>query len=160
MSGYFLGAALTVLAGGIVVALAPAGAERGVRLLCSLCAVVCISLPLLQLLGEGFDSENFKGLLEIPETDSGYYNEIYNSAVLNVGEKNASTELERLILKEFYLDNEDIDVFVDARNISEEKYSYIVYLIIYPSGMSLDPRKAEKYVKNLFDCELEVIYEP
>jgi hypothetical protein len=57
------------------------------------------------------------------------------------------------------LDNDGFDVAIVAEGNGEEIYIARVELIIYPSGLAIDPHAIQKYVKERLGCECVVIYE-
>lgn len=160
MSEYFLGIALTVLIGGLVLSLLPdASAKPYLRLLCGGAIVLSILSPLVSFVGDESAAEDFLSLFDGEMSNQQNYEEIYNNALISAGAEFASERLEGEIKQELAAKDGTFDVSVIARGDSEEIYIERVEVIIHPSGLSLNPHAIEKYVSDRLGCECVIIYE-
>ena len=160
MSEYFLGIALTVLIGGLVLSLLPdASAKPYLRLLCGGAIVLSILSPLVSFVGDESAAEDFLSLFDGEISNEQNYEEIYNNALISTGAEFASERLESEIKQELSAKDGTFDVSVIARGDSEEIYIERVEVIIHPSGLSLNPHRIEKYVSDRLGCECVIIYE-
>ena len=91
------------------------------------------------------------------EPDFGY-DEIYNKTIINAGKQNVEKTLKVEILQELNGNDKDIDLYLVLSNESDEIYIERVEIIIYPSGLSLDPHFMEDYISERLDCSCVVIY--
>lgn len=159
MKEYILILVLTVLAGSVIITLSPeGGAGGGVRLLCSLCTVACIAVPLISLVSKGLDPNALGDLPLPPDIEAGYYDEIYNTSLVDSEVKNAEISLKNAVKKEFNVSDDAFDIRISAKKIIDENYSISVELIIYRYGIGIDPHSVEKYVKNMLECSFTTVY--
>lgn len=160
MKGYILGVVSLSLVSAIIISIAPAGhSQRYLRLLAGLALTLCIAAPLLSLIGEGeFSAEYVKELLGSEEESAANYDEIYNKTIINAGKQNVEKTLKSEMLQELKGNDEDIDLYLVLSNESDEIYIERVEIIIYPSGLSLDPHFMEDYISERLDCSCVVIY--
>jgi hypothetical protein len=104
-------------------------------------------MPLLSgELFENIDPEEFQNYWESMKEETQNYDEIYNMSLKNAGIKNSEEYLKSLIIKELLGDESDIDVCIITNESSDEIYIECVEVIIYPSGVTLDPRKVQNIV--------------
>ena len=162
MGEYFLGVALTVLLGGLVLSLVPdASAKPYLRLICGAAVVLSILLPITSFVTEISEGNGFDELLAFFEEDGSAdqnYAEIYNKAILDTGAQHASNELKNEMLQAFGADEGDFDITIVAQNDGDEICISRVEVIIHLSGLAIDPRELEKYVIDKLGCECVVIY--
>lgn len=160
MSEYFLGIALTVLIGGLVLSLLPdVSAKPYLRLLCGGAIVLSILSPLVSFVSDETFSDNLLSLFEIDEVEGQNYAEIYNNSLVSAGAEFASNKLKSEIKQELSIDNNAFDISVIAKSSGDEIYIERVEVIIHPSGLSLNPHAIEKYVSDRLGCECVIIYE-
>ncbi len=161
MKEYLLSLIALAFLGGGVLMLAPDGeAKKGIKLLCSLAAVACIILPLAPLLSDRqFDID---GILDrfayVSESESGYV-EIYNSSLTKAELENAEQQLKSQVLSRFSIKLKAFDIKLNAENKSGEYSISSATLILYPSGLSVDPRPICIYLSEQLLCECEVYYD-
>ena len=160
MKEYFIGIISVVFLGGAMISLSPKGYEKQLRLLCGFCSVAVILFPLFSFVGNG---ENpFDGLASLfsqEEYQEEYYEEIYNDSFLVSEKKSAEKILKNDIIQEISADYDSIDVNIVLEQNNDEFYISSVEVMIYPSGVNIDPRSIEKYVKDALGCECRVIYD-
>ncbi|MBQ7376294.1 MAG: stage III sporulation protein AF [Clostridia bacterium] len=160
MSEYFLGIALTVLIGGLVLSLLPdVSAKPYLRLLCGGAIVLSILSPLVSFVSDETFSDNLLSLFEMDEVEGQNYAEIYNNSLVSAGAEFASDKLKSEIKQELSIDNNAFDISVIVKSSGDEIYIERVEVIIHPSGLSLNPHAIEKYVSDRLGCECVIIYE-
>ena len=160
MKEYFLAILAIAVIGGIIISLSPDGASaKYIRLLCGICTVGCIVIPIVSYAAQSnILDENW---LLIFDSDQyvDQYDEIYNSALVDAEISNADYLLKNKIIQEFVIKDEDFDVHIKINEESVEKYIECVELRIYAQGIEIDPHSIEKYVKNLLGCECITYYD-
>ncbi len=161
MKEYFVALVSIVFVGGMMVSLTPSGSlQKYMRFLCGLAVCGCIMMPLLSgELFENIDPEEFQNYWESVKEETQKYDEIYNMSLKNAGIKNSEEYLKNLIIKELLGDESDIDVCIITNESSDEIYIECVEVIIYPSGVTLDPRKVQNIVYELLECECIIRYD-
>lgn len=160
MSEYFLGIALTVLIGGLILSLLPdASAKPYLRLLCGGAIVLSILSPLVSFLGDKSAADDLLSLFEGGMAEEQNYAEIYNNTIVSAGAEFASDKLKSEIKQELLTDDNAFDISVIAKSNGEEIYIERVEVIIHPSGLTLNPHAIEKYVSDRLGCECIIIYE-
>ena len=160
MKEYFMIVISVIFMGGIVVSLAPEGTgQRYLRLLASLAVTGCIIIPLFSFLdGWQIDANRISEMLTWGEESTQNYEEIYNNTILNVGANKLENKLENEILQELNGKDGDIEIRIIADQKSGEIYIERTEIIIYPSGIALDPRFMKNYISERLECECVVIY--
>lgn len=160
MKEYFIVVITVTFLGGTLVSLAPSGAgQRYLRLIAALAVVGCIILPLFSFFNDWeMNIEDMSDMFSYGEESNQNYDEIYNNSIVEAGAKNLSNTLKNEIVQALEADYDDIDLTVVVNNNSDEIYIERVEVIIYPSGLSLDPHFMENYVSERLDCECEIIY--
>ena len=161
MKEYFMIVISVIFMGGIVVSLAPEGTgQRYLRLLASLAVTGCIIIPLFFFLdGWQIDANRISEMLAWGEESTQNYEEIYNNTILTEGARKASQALKNGIKQELALDSDGFDARIVAEDNGDEIYIARVELIIYSSGVAINPHAIQKYVKERLGCECVVIYE-
>lgn len=160
MSEYFLGIALTVLIGGLILSLLPdASAKPYLRLLCGGAVVLSILSPLVTLVGDKSAADDLLSLFEEGMAEEQNYAEIYNNTIVSAGAEFASGKLKNEIKQELLANEDTFDVSVIAKSNGEEIYIERVEVIIHPSGLTLNPHAIEKYVSDRLGCECIIMYE-
>ena len=160
MAESFLCIILVVLFGGFALSLLPdTSAKPYLRLLCGAAAVLSIISPLALQIRDGSLSDGLLFLFEEQSAEEEKYEEIYNNTILTEGARKASQELKNKIKQELALGSDGFDVTIVAEDNGDEIYIARVELIIYPSGLAIDPHAIQKYVKEGLGCECVVIYE-
>ena len=160
MSEYFLGIALTVLIGGLVLSLLPdASTKPYLRLLCGAAVVLSILSPLVTFVSDKTFSDDLLSLFQMGEAEEQNYAEIYNDTLVSAGAEFASDKLKSEIKQELLTDDDAFDISVIAKSSGDEIYIERVEVIIHPSGLSLNPHTIEKYVSDKLGCECVIIYE-
>ena len=161
MKEYFVVLVSIIFVGGMIVSVTPAGSfQKYMRFLCGLAVCGCVMFPLIS--GDIFkkiDPEDLVYILKSEEEGLGDYDEIYNLSLKNAGVENSEKHLKTLIIKELDANDSDIDVCLVTNDNSVEIYIERVEVIIYPSGVMLDPRKIQNIVYDVLECECIVIYE-
>jgi hypothetical protein len=160
MKEYFIVVITVIFIGGTIVSLAPEGTgQRYLRLLVSLAVTGCIIMPLFSFFGGGeIDTSGISDLLSWQEENTQNYEEIYNNSILKAGAREVENKLKSEILQALDGDYDDIDLRIVAEQKSGEIYIERTEIIIYPSGVALDPHFMENYVSERLRCECEVIY--
>ena len=160
MKEYFVVIITVTFIGGTIVSLAPEGAgQRYLRLLVSLAVTGCIIMPLFSFLdGRDIDASGISELLSWQEENTQNYEEIYNNSILEAGARGVENELKSEIIQALDGEHEDIDLRIVAKQESGEIYIERSEIIIYPSGVALDPHFMENYVSERLGCECTVIY--
>ena len=87
-----------------------------------------------------------------------HYEEIYNNTILTAGANELENKLENEILQELNGKDGDIEIRIIADQKSGEIYIERTEIIIYPSGLTLDPRFMKNYISKRLECECVVIY--
>ena len=160
MSEYFLGIALTVLIGGLILSLLPdASTKPYLRLLCGGAVVLSILSPLVTLVGDKSAADDLLSLFEEGMAEEQNYAEIYNNTIVSAGAEFASDKLKNEIKQELLANDDTFDVSVIVKSNGEEIYIERVEVIIHPSGLTLNPHVIEKYVSDRLGCECIIIYE-
>ena len=160
MKEYFVVVIVIIFVGGIIVSLAPEGAgQRYLRLLVSLSVMGCIIMPLFSFFdGNQIDASGLYDMLTWRDENVQNYDEIYNNTILKAGVAEAENALKNDVIKELNGDYEDIDIRIFAKEKSGEIYIERAEIIIYPSGLSLDPHFIENYISQRLKCECTVVY--
>lgn len=160
MKEYIMSIMVVSLLGSVILSLSPrSGSGSTLRFLCGLCAVCTVTMPVISLFkGGNVLSDSVGDIFVAENVNYGFYDEIYNEAFKNADALNVETTLKNRISQEFNAGYEDFDLnFVLSQN-SDEKYTNTIELLIYPSGMYIDPHSVENYIKEIFDCEFTTIY--
>lgn len=159
MKEYFLGVAVLSMLCSLTVTLAPAGAsQKYIRLLSGLALALCVSAPIFSLVADGGFDVALEDMLEVETSGERDYAEIYNNAILNAGSAGAEKTLKSEILQALDGNDGDIDLNIVAHLEGEEIYIDLTEIIIYPSGLPLDPHFMQNYVSERLGCRCEVIY--
>lgn len=160
MGEYFLGITLTVLVCGFIISLLPDRSSGPyLRLICGAAVILSVLAPLVAAISDGGSTDGLKALFEEVEYNEGKYEEIYNDTILSAGAEECSKSLENTIGKDLSIDTDGFDVSVIAGSESDEIYISRVEVIIYPSGLAIDPHMIEKYVSERLGCECIIFYE-
>lgn len=161
MKEYFLGMVIVVFVSAFVISLCPDGSMgKHLRLLCGLCVVGCIVIPLISYIQNvSGDEREWINMFASEEKENANYDEIYNKAFLNVESENAENNLKSQIIKELSIDAEDFDVQIYVEDNSDVKSISRVEVIIYASGVDIDPHRVEKYINELLDCQCVIRYD-
>lgn len=160
MKEYFAVVITVIFIGGTLVSLAPEGSgQRYLRLLVSLAVTGCIIMPLFSFLdGWEMDADGISEMLSWSEKNTQDYEEIYNDAIISASAREAENKLKSEILQALGGDDGNIDLKIIAGHKSDEIYIERTEIIIYPSGLSLDPHFMENYISERLGCECVVIY--
>lgn len=160
MKEYFIVIITVTFIGGTIISLAPEGTgQRYLRLLVSVAVTGCIIMPLFSFLdGQEVDTSGISELLSWQEENTQNYEEIYNNSILEAGVSDVENRLKSEIIQALDGDQEDMDLRIVAEQKSGEIYIERTEIIIYPSGVALDPHFMENYVYERLGCECEVIY--
>lgn len=160
MKEYFMGIISVVFLGATMISLSPKGYEKHLRLLCGFCSVAVILFPLFSLVGnEGNPFDGLASLFSQEEYQEEYYEKIYNNSLLISEKKNAEKMLKNDMLQEISANNDSFDVNIVVEQNNDEFYISSIEVLIYPSGVDIDPRSIEKYVKEALGCECRIIYD-
>lgn len=159
MKEYLLGVMIISLVGSIIMSTAPRGGSAGaLKLICALCAVCVIAMPFLGLVSDRWGIDGVRDIFAVNENDERYYDEIYNSQLTEVQLLNAEKTLKKQIIQGFSFDDDSFDVNIILSSKSDEKSIEKVELIIYTSGVAIDPHAVEKYIYDCLECPCETIY--
>ena len=160
MKEYFVVLISMVFAGGILISLTPPGSfQKYMRFLCGIAVSGCIMMPLLS--GEVFEKTYIGDWDKYWDSENDVmlnYDEIYNSSLKHASAKNAEEYIKSLVTKEIKAQKGDIDIRVITSEKSEEICIERIEVIIYPSGINLDPRKIQNIVYELLECECIIMY--
>lgn len=160
MKEYFLGLIVFAFFGSVIISLAPSGSpKRYLRLLCGLCSVGCIALPIFDTVsGEGVSREDIIAIFEADAESESACAEIYNSAINSASIVNAELALRERIVSELNADYDAVEVKISLADsvggVGVEK----VWIYIYPSGLALNPDKIRILVAESFDAPCEFLY--
>ena len=160
MREYFLGLIAFAFFGAVILSLAPSGSPRRyLRLLCGLCSIGCIALPIFDLAsGEGISAESLTAIFaadrEIDESSV----EIYNSAINSASVENAELALRERISAELDSDYDAVDVKIALAESGDGAGVEKIWIYIYPSGIALDPARIEAVVGEVFCAPCEFVY--
>ena len=160
MKEYFIGVMAVAFLGSVLLTLAPTGFEKHLKLLCGFCVMAAIVFPLITFLGDEIyiDGE----LTELFSQDGGEtknYDEIYKSAIADAEGSNAEKILKNDIIKEYELKSDGFDVRIIIDKASDEYSIVKAELVIYASGIGIDPHSVEKYINERLGCGCEVVYD-
>ena len=160
MKEYFLAILAVAVIGGIIISLSPDGnSAKYIKLLCGLCTVGCIIIPIVSYAAEGdYSYEQWKGVF-VQEQYVGEYDEIYNNAFENVENTNADILLKNKIIQALRVEKDDFDIHICLDNKSDGKSIEKVEVKIYSSGIDIDPRSLENYVYSLLKCQCVIYYD-
>ncbi len=160
MKEYFIGIMAVAFLGSTLLTLAPTGFEKHLRLLCGFCAVAAVLFPLVSFLSDGIyiDGE-WTELFAQGEAEAKNYDEIYNCSLVMAEGENAEGILKNDIIKELDLKNDSFDIKIIIDKSSDEYSILRTELIIYASGIDIDPHSVEKYIKTRLGCDCEIIYD-
>ncbi len=160
MKEYFITIMAVALVGGVILSLTPKGSSaRYVRLLCGLCTVGCVAFPIVGFFDGELDKEGLLSVFDYEERDKEYYEEIYNNNLNKSEIENAENILKGEILEGVSAKNDDIDVRLVTEDNSGEISILKVEVTIYPSGLTIDPRRIENYVQDRLGCPCEFFYD-
>ena len=160
MSGYFLGLIIVSFVSAAVMSLTPQGVSKSyIRLLCGLCGVICVVLPVFSLFGDGEElaksiSDAFEVSGEIDENNV----EIYNNSLNFAAVKNAEENLKSSIIAKKIAKYNDFDININIEEKSDGFYIDNIFVTLYPSGYSADPDEIEKICYSYFEVPVEFIY--
>lgn len=160
MREYFLGLIAFAFFGAVILSLAPSGTPRRyLRLLCGLCSIGCIALPIFDIAsGEGVSAESFAAIFDADREIDGANVEIYNLAINSASVDNAELALKERISAELDSDYDAIDVEISLAESTAGAYIERIWIYIYPSGIALDPARIESTVGEVFDAPCEFVY--
>lgn len=160
MKEYLLGVVVIALLGSVVMSLTPKNGSAGaMRLVCGLCAVGVIVVPLVSVLDGESLFDGVKDIFEVEDADLEYYDEIYNKKFDASCVKNAEILLKSEIIQGFNAAEKDFDVNIVLGCKGDEKYIDYVEVIIYASGISMDPHSVEKYIYERLGCICKTVYD-
>lgn len=161
MKEYFLAVIVVALLGGVILSLLPDGSSgRCIRLLCGLCVSACVVMPLVSFAGESeYWLQEADKMFSDASNESNIYDEIYKNALAEAEVKNAGIYLKNEMIQALSLEKGDFDINIVIDKITDEKYSYRAELIIYASGLAMDPHGAKEYIEERLRCDVSVIYE-
>jgi hypothetical protein len=160
MAEYFLGLIAFAFFGSVILSLLPEGfSKKYARLLCGLCAIVCVAFPLFEVAGN--IKNDFKDIASFFEPSAEIEQnavEIYNNSINTATLKNVEESLKNDILKGNSVSADGVDVRIVLNNNGDEFYIKEVRAYIYPSGYALDPKKINEICKNKLGTECNIIY--
>lgn len=160
VSGYFLGIIAVSFTSAVVLSLTKNGiCRKYMRLLCGLCGIVCVVLPILTL-GEGGEElvrsvENAFKSQSAPQENSV---EIYNNSLNSAALENFEQELKTLVVKRLDAKYDDIDIMIESKKNGDDFYIKEIKVILYPSGCSIDPEKIKKICAERIDAPVSFVY--
>ena len=159
MKEYFISVIAVSLVGSIIVSLAPGGGvAKNMKLLCALCTAACIIFPLGTFWGNSISSADIESLFATETNEEYNYGEIYNNSLNKYNVINSENALKNEINQEFELKNDAFDVKMIWDEESDVFCISCVRVYIYPEGVSVDPRKIEKYISERVGCKCEFVY--
>ena len=160
MKEYFIGIMAVAFLGSTLLALAPSGFEKHLRLLCGFCAVAAVLFPLVSFLSDGiYINGEWRELFAEDKSESRDYDEIYNDALVNAEGENAEEILKNDIIEELKLKNDSFDIRILIDKSGDEYSISRTELIIYASGIAIDPHDVKNYIETRLECDCEVIYD-
>lgn len=160
MKEYFIGIMAVAFLGSTLLTLAPSGFEKHLRLLCGFCAVAAVLFPVTSFLsGENYIGGEWTELFAQTGNEINYYDEIYNGSLVEAECENAEKILKTDIIKELDLKNDSFDIIIILDKSSDEYSILRTEVIIYASGIDIDPHSVEKYISSRLGCDCEIIYD-
>ena len=160
MSGYFILIIGVTFLGGAITVLSPKGYEKHLRLLCALCVLSIVMVPMFSFIADGSNSiENLAKLFSGEEYQKEVYEEIYNKSLVESEKENAEEILKNGIKQALSIKSDSFDVNIVLAENSDGFYITSVEVIIGVSDVGIDPRSVEKYINETLGCECEIIYD-
>ncbi len=160
MKEYFITVMAVAFFGGTIITLVPLGnTTKYVRLLCGLCTVCSIAFPLVSFVGGNFEKEDLLSIFDYEGKEESYYEEIYNNCLTDTEINNAEITLKNEIIKGISASEDDFSLNIITEENSGEISIVRVEVIIYSSGMSIDPRRIESCVFERLGCGCEFFYD-
>ena len=160
MKEYFISIIAIALVGALIISMLPdATNAKYLRLICGLCAIGCIVLPLANFGSENFDFDEITELFGNEEDKKEQYDKFYNASIKEAEITNAQILLKSEIIQATSASAKDFDVKIYTANIGDEIYISNIEIKIYPSGIFMDVHAATKCVEENFGCKCRIIYD-
>lgn len=160
MKGFFIAVVCLSFVGSAIISLSPSGYEKHLKSIASLGTLTLAVAMLFSFMGERENYlENFALLFSSDEYQKEVYDEIYNSSLIGAEKQNAEMLLKTYIIQDLSLNNDGFDVNIVVDSSSDAIYIKHVELIIYPDGITIDPKSVEKYIREKIGCECVVVYD-
>ena len=160
MTKYFLGLIVIAFVGSAVMSLSPKGTSRAyLKLLCGLCSIGCIAIPLISAFGGGgFMIDEFISAFDGENASEDAMLEIYNSAIEGAAIENAEETLKNEIIKELSTKSDALDVKIITDKSGDDFYIKKITVTLYPSGYALDPRAISDICRSRLGAECDFVY--
>ncbi len=157
MKEYVLGLLCICLTAGIVRLLSEdSGAGKYVELVCSLCVVAAIVIPVVNTLAEAGDAS--KWLDEDIGTQENNYEEIYKNYLLTANIDAAEDTIRFELAERFSKERESIDVRLDCEHTDNGIEVIGVSVMLGKGALTISPEDIKIYIKERFDCRCQIIY--
>lgn len=132
------------------------GSGRYIRLVCSLCVLCSLILPL----GNAFREEEWdlSFLWEENEEDMDY-DEIYQDALLKNETSYAEQALKTMICDKFSLSSEQVEVYLEIVSKNGMSVPEKVTMLLRGKGILSDPRALISWVNETVGCRCVIVYE-
>ena len=159
MRSYLMSLISVALLGGVVGMISPEGdLKKYVRLLGTLCLLCAMVGPVFSLLQD--DGLRLDGWLEnLAPDDEINYEEIYNNALVEGGEKQAAEAIRTSILNSFALPEDSIEVDVEFILENDEEKRSRVQILLRDKAIFADPREIISHVESMGSCQCVIVYE-
>ena len=160
MKEYFISIVVIALVGSLIISMLPSSSNaKYLRLICGLCAIGCIVLPLINADDTMIDFESLEELFYNEQNGDNDYDKIYKDAMAKAEISNAEISLKNEIVKACSANYEDFDVEIITKKYSDEFYISKITLKIYPSGITLNVHLIKKYIEEKIGHECVIFYE-
>ncbi len=125
------------------------------QMLCSLCAIAVIAVPIYQLAS---DTDAIMSLVDNFEVETENYEEIYKSYLVNGELENAERVLSEELCSALGADKASLYVHLNAEYSAGETELISADVLIYPSGITVSPEQIRSYIKERLSVECRIIY--
>ncbi len=140
----------------VIRALAPESSlTKYLQMLCSLCAVAVIALPVYQLLTS---TDAVSQLLEGIEVQTEDYEEIYNDFLVNGELENAERVFSEELCRAVSAERGTLFVRLDASYSEGEMQIVGADVLIYSGALTVPPNEIKAYIAQRLALECRIIY--
>ena len=141
----------------LVRVVAPEGVmKKYIEMVCALCVISAIILPLTQLLS---DIQSIDISIENGEAEMSNYDEIYNSYLAKGSLGDAEKILEREIADAFIKGSGEVDIDIRANVQGDNVQVSGINVTLIGSAVTADPEQVRQYVLGRTGVECEILYD-
>ncbi len=142
---------------GMIGAIAPQGqTKKYLEIICSLCVICALAVPLLNGISEAPSLDNFFGTEDSDEQIK--YEEIYNNYILEGRLKDAEAALASDIEKACGAPAGSLGVRLDCTETQTGIEPLVVTVIISPRAIAVPPEEIKEFVANFTNTECTIVY--